>query len=141
MKKNNGSSNSFNVAEAQKILESKTSKLGETKYILGLMTPNGKNIALQLNNSSRVQVWIEYEEHRDPRELGLIVRNRSNPDMPYAPGQSRNSNLNDINAPRLTPKRAAWNLEVPSAAHLHDLLDWYVKYKCKAITHQSTVSA
>lgn len=115
----------FTPEKAKTQLADRNSLIGETKKVAGFMTSTGKNIALQKESPVTVQVWIEHEEGKDPRELGFKVSNRSNPNMPYAKDQTRNSNLRTTTAPRLQRGRSVWNVIVPSAAYLEKLLDWY----------------
>lgn len=115
----------FTPEKARVLLSEGLSLIGETKKISGFMTATGKNIALQKESPTSVQVWIEYEEGKDPRELGFSISNRSNPSMPYAKDQTRNSNLRATTAPRLQQGRSVWNVVVPSEADLKQLLGWY----------------
>ncbi|RTE67324.1 hypothetical protein EH243_03740 [Amphritea opalescens] len=115
----------FTPEKANTLLSEHLSLIGETKKITGYMTSTGKNIALQKERVDTVQVWIEYEDGKDPRNLGFSVSNRSNPNMPYAKDQSRSSNLRTTTAPRLQQGHSVWNVIVPSAADLQQLLDWY----------------
>lgn len=115
----------FTPDKAMALLSEHTSLIGETKKISGFMTSTGKNIALQKERGTTVQVWIEFEEGKDPRDLGFRISNRSNPNLPYAADQSRSSNLRTTTAPRLQVGRSVWNVIVPSAADLQQLLNWY----------------
>jgi len=115
----------FTPEKAKALLSERLSLIGETKKISGYMTATGKNIALQKERVTTVQVWIEYEDGKDPRDLGFSVSNRSNPNKPYAKDQARSSNLRTTTAPRLQQGRSVWNVIVPSAADLQQLLNWY----------------
>ncbi len=115
----------FTSERAKVLLSGHLSQIGTTKYISGFMTSTGKNIALQTQYPSVVKVWIEHEKGKDPREIGFDISNRSDPNMPYAKDQPRNSNLGSTTAPRLKKGRSVWNVIVPSEAHLNELLAWY----------------
>jgi hypothetical protein len=79
---------------------------------------------MQLDVQS-VQVWIEYEEGKDPRDIHLAVRNAKYPGTPYSVNQSRNSNLNDKNSPKLKKGYRVWYLTIADSGELDILLNWY----------------
>lgn len=89
-----------------------------TKYIAGFNLRGGREIALERTRQS-ISVWIR----RIPTGLaGYKILNRKNPGQPYAPSQSRNSNLRSM-APTLATGHQAYYLELEDLGVLATLVE------------------
>lgn len=93
-----------------------------TQYIAAYTTARGRNIALERNRQGQFYVWTETNGH----DLdGIVVNNRKVPGMPYAKEQSRNSNLNDKNTPRLKVGNQVWYLVIRDYTTFQQFVRWY----------------
>ena len=93
-----------------------------TDYISAYKTVGGRDIALERNRTDACYLWLEkYDQSID----GVEIKNLKNPGMPYDPKQSRNSNLNDTNAPRLKVGNRVWYLKIENLDALRLVAEWY----------------
>ena len=93
-----------------------------TQYIARYNTKTGKEIALERDRTEAFFVWIQkYEAEIE----GVVIKNEKFPGLPYERTQSRNSNLNETNTPRLKKGNKVWYLQIDSLSSLKKLVDWY----------------
>ena len=95
-----------------------------TQYIARYNTKSGKEIALERNRSDALYVWLQ---KFDTQVEGIKVKNQKFPGQPYDCKQSRNSNLNDKNSPKLKEGNKVWYLEIENIEALKELIAWYAK--------------
>tara|TARA_R110002072_G_scaffold302794_1_gene488769 strand:+ start:6245 stop:6598 length:354 start_codon:yes stop_codon:yes gene_type:complete len=94
-----------------------------TQYIARYNTKSGMEIALERDRSDAFYVWLQkYDVEID----GVLVKNQKYPGLPYGRKQTRNSNLNDKNTPKLKFGNKVWYLEISSLEALNKLIDWYL---------------
>jgi hypothetical protein len=109
------------VIAAEEYLASRLERTTEpTKYIAGFRTPSGKELALARTNRD-VYVWVSL---LPPGLRGVTVSNRDNPGQPYAPTQTRNSNLR-ASTPTLAEGHQAWYVRLDDLAALEQLVEAY----------------
>lgn len=95
-----------------------------TQYIARYNTKSGTEIALERDRSEALYVWLQ---KFDTQIDGVKVNNQKFPGQPYDRNQTRNSNLNDKNSPKLKRGNKVWYLEVQDMAALKELIAWYAK--------------
>lgn len=104
---------SFGSAEALELIRASWGpETPSGKYLAVWRTPQGRDLALQLEQAS-ARIWLEA---RPPFE-GLSVTR-------YGPDEDRHSYLRG-NAARLAQPNEAWLTVVGTARHLEELLAWY----------------
>src|SRR5690606_41950880 len=101
-----------------------------TQYIARYNTKSGKEIALERDRSDALYVWLQ---KFDTQIEGIKVKNQKFPGQPYDRKQSRNSNLNDKNSPKLKEGNKVWYLEIENIEALKELLAWYAKIDRKSV--------
>lgn len=93
-----------------------------TQYIAKYVTTSGREIALERDRTDAIYLWVQkYDQNLD----GVRVNNQKFPGQPYAPKQTRNSNLNEKNTPKLKYGKRAFYLEMDDLSALDRVLDWY----------------
>lgn len=93
-----------------------------TDYIASFRTIAGREIALERNRVEGFYVWVQkYTTDID----GVSIENIEFPGKPYLAAQSRNSNLNDKNSPKLKLGKKVWYLKADNIESLIILIDWY----------------
>ncbi|MGA7799841.1 MAG: hypothetical protein WCC36_03440 [Gammaproteobacteria bacterium] len=93
-----------------------------TQYIARYKTRSGRELALERDRTESIFVWLEKYGAEIP---GVSVKNEKYPGRPYERKQSRNSNLNEKNAPRLKPGNKVWYLEIETLEALRQVAAWY----------------
>lgn len=93
-----------------------------TQYIASYKTRSGREVALERNRTESIYVWVQRYEAAMP---GIRVKNAKHQGLPYERHQSRNSNINDKNAPNLKRGNKVWYLEVSDIATLKSLCAYY----------------
>lgn len=91
-------------------------------HILVYKTKSGKEIALEPDRTEAYYVWIQ---RFDTIIEGIQIKNVKYPGQPYDRKQSRNSNLNEKNSPKLKLGNKVWYLEVDNLDALIKLIAWY----------------
>lgn len=113
----------FSGQDARRVLQRHLKPISAgTHKLAAFGTRSGREIAVEHNQRS-ASLWIEVLPESHPN---ITVLNRSNPGQPYALGQSRHSNINSKNAPRLS-KGKAYHVSVDDQGTLEALLAWYEK--------------
>ena len=121
MPKDKRMSSSSNVAAAEQWLKIRLEPSGvATKYIAGFRGRSGRELALDRVRQS-IYVWIS---RGPPPFNGVTVTNRTVPGQPYAPDQSRHSNLRS-QAPSLAEGFTAYYLRIEDLPTLKAVVDWY----------------
>lgn len=93
-----------------------------TQYIARYETESGKELALERDRKDAYYVWVQKYDTSIP---GIRIKNRSHPGQPYDRKQTRNSNLNDTNTPKLKLGNKVWYLEIEDLDALKNLISWY----------------
>jgi hypothetical protein len=93
-----------------------------TQYIARYNTKTGKEIALERDRSGAFYIWLQ---RYDVSIADIVIKNEKFPGQPYDRKQSRNSNLNDKNTPKLKPGNKVWYLEIKTEPALEELINWY----------------
>lgn len=95
-----------------------------TQYIARYKTKSGKEIALERDRSDAFYVWLQ---KFDKNIEGIQIKNTKFPGQPYDRKQTRNSNLNDKNSPKLKLGNKVWYLKIDSFDALESLINWYAE--------------
>ncbi len=104
---------------AEQLLEKHLARTAKpTKYIAGFRTKRGREIALERSRDS-LFIWTE---HLAEFPQNFTLR----PLRHYPANKSRNSNLNNKNAPKLIVSKAADYWQLDSTESLQSFIDWYV---------------
>lgn len=93
-----------------------------TQYIARYNSKTGKEIAIERERSDAYYLWVQKP---NPEMPGVTIRNEKFPGQPYDRKQSRNSNLNDKNAPKLKLGNKVWYLKIEDMSALKEFIDWY----------------
>lgn len=93
-----------------------------TYHIARYRTKYNKEIALERNRTTAYYVWVQRYDVEIP---GVSIKNEKYPGRPYESNQSRNSNLNEKNTPKLKKGNTAWYLIVEDLEALKRLISWY----------------
>ncbi|WP_036800658.1 hypothetical protein [Photobacterium marinum] len=93
-----------------------------TQYLAIYNTKSGRELALERERSEAIYVWLQkYNLSIEDVE----VKNEKFPGQPYGPKQSRNSNLNGKNTPKLKTGNRVYYLKITSLQALEKVIDWY----------------
>jgi hypothetical protein len=95
-----------------------------TVYIAGYRTESGREIALERDRAEAFYVWVQ---KYDVEIEGIAIQNKNFPGKPYDRRQTRNSNLNDKNSPKLQFGNRAWYLRIDNLEAVRTLIYWYGK--------------
>lgn len=95
---------------------------GYKDKIASFVTNNGRELAIQTKPTTGIYMWFE---KYNSDILGIEVRNREYPGMPYSANQNRSSALNDTNAPKLKKGNQAWYLKFNTQKSLDEFIAWY----------------
>lgn len=109
--------------EAEKLLRKLLTPYNlPTQYIATFRTKSGREIALERDRTEAFFVWVQkYTVDLD----GVTIQNEKFLEQPYLATQSRNSNLNERNTPKLKFGKKAWYLKVDTIDALASVIDWY----------------
>ena len=112
-----------NSQDAEKLLKNRLMPFNTpTDYIASFRTASGREMALERERTEGFFVWLQ----KYTTEIkGVAIQNDKHPGEPYAPNQSRNSNLNEKNTPKLKMGKKVWYLKVDNIEGLNALVDWY----------------
>jgi hypothetical protein len=95
-----------------------------TQYIARFATKSGKELALERERTESIFIWLQkYDQNID----GVEIKNSKFPGQAYERNQSRNSNLNEKNTPKLKLGNKAFYLKVESMEAFEKVIDWYSK--------------
>ncbi|MFT5760419.1 MAG: hypothetical protein ACI9LM_005205 [Alteromonadaceae bacterium] len=97
-----------------------------TKYIAKYNTKSGKEIAIERDRSEAFYVWLQKFDTTAGIE-GIKIKNEKFPGQPYDRKQTRNSNLNENNSPKLKLGQKVWYLEIENIEALKKLISWYAE--------------
>lgn len=93
-----------------------------TQYIAKYETKAGRELALERDRSDAIFLWLQkYDQDIN----GVTVKNEKYPGKPYEANQSRNSNLNEKNSPKLKPGKRVYYLEIDNLVAFEKVIDWY----------------
>ena len=93
-----------------------------TDYIASFRTKSSRELALERERTEGFYVWVQ----KYTTEIGGVsIENEKYPGKPYLAAQSRNSNLNETNTPKLMPGKKVWYLKADNIESLQHLIDWY----------------
>lgn len=93
-----------------------------THYIAKYETKSGREVVLERERSDAIYLWLQkYDQVID----GVRINNIKFPGQPYEPKQTRNSNLNEKNAPKLKFGKRAFYLEIDNLLALESVVEWY----------------
>lgn len=96
-----------------------------TQYIARFSTKSGRELALERDRSEAIFLWLQkYDQSFD----GVKIKNEKFPGQPYDSKQSRNSNLNEKNTPKLKLGRKAYYLQIDSLESLKKVIGWYASF-------------
>ena len=113
----------FYSKEAEKLLRQTLSPNNTpTDYIASFRTKSGRELALERVRKEGFYVWVQ---KYTTAINGVSIENEKFPGKPYLAAQSRNSNLNETNAPKLMPGKKVWYLKAENIEALQRLIDWY----------------
>jgi hypothetical protein len=93
-----------------------------TQYIAKFESKSGRELALEKERIEGVFLWLQkYNQSIE----GVQIKNQKFPGQPYESKQSRNSNLNEKNTPKLKVGRKAFYLQIDNLDALKKVVDWY----------------
>jgi hypothetical protein len=116
----------MNISEhAQKILKNAFPFTeSTTQYIARFATKAGKELAIERERTEAIYLWLQkYDQNID----GVEIKNSKSPGQAYERNQTRNSNLNEKNTPKLKLGNRAYYLKVESLGAFEKVIDWYSK--------------
>lgn len=93
-----------------------------TQYIAKYETRSGRELAIERGRTEAIYLWLQkYDQAID----GVRLNNKKFPGKPYDAKQTRNSNLNEKNTPKLKVGRRVFYLEIDNLDALDKVLEWY----------------
>ena len=94
-----------------------------TQYIAKYTNKSGREIVLERDRTEAFYVWVQ---NYDTEIENIRIKNEKYPGQPYDRKQTRNSNLNDKNSPKLKLGNKVWYLEIEDIESLKNLICWYL---------------
>lgn len=109
--------------QAQEILKERfPSTEITTNYIARYHTKLGRELALERARNDDIYLWVQ----RYNQEIeGVNINNRKYPGQPYGLMQSRNSNLNEKNTPKLKVGNKVYYLKIESLEAFNKVIELY----------------
>lgn len=93
-----------------------------TQYIARFETSSGRELALEKNRTDAIYLWVQkYDQAFD----GVEIKNEKFPGQPYGYKQTRNSNLNQKNTPKLKVGNKVFYLRIETLSSFKTVIDWY----------------
>ncbi|EGQ7953529.1 hypothetical protein HJA58_004401 [Vibrio vulnificus] len=93
-----------------------------TQYIARFATRSGRELALEKDRTDAIYLWVQkYDQTFD----GVEINNEKFPGQPYGYKQTRNSNLNQKNTPKLKVGHKVYYLKISDLDAFETVITWY----------------